>query len=159
MAFEFVFKLSRWPITGVKSLVKKKNAPAWLENALQTTLRCRSFLNNRDVFLWKGCCRADGCVATSSFWDIDKVYCPIRRNWVLHTDRFPGDNLAILDFCLIRRWILILKLWLTKTLPEQQLNIVADQQILALCNWDSFMVWHFPIFGIFKLCRMKTKCW
>ena len=74
MAFEFVFKLSRWPITGVKSPVKKKNTPAWLENALQTTLRCRSFLNNRDVFLWKGCCRADGCEATSSFWDIDAVY-------------------------------------------------------------------------------------
>ena len=100
MAFEFVFKLSRWPITGVKSPVKKKNAPAWLENALQTTLRCRSFLNNRDVFLFKGCCRADGCVATSSFWDIEKVYSPSGRNWMLPKVRSPGDNLAMFDFCL-----------------------------------------------------------
>ena len=96
MAFEFVFKLSRWPITGVKSPVKKKNAPAWLENALQTTLRCRSFLNNRDVFLFKGCCRADGCVATSSFWDIEKVYSPSGRNWMLPKVRSPGDNVWLL---------------------------------------------------------------
>ena len=140
MAFEFVFKLSRWPITGVKSLVKKKkNAPAWLENALQTTLRCRSFLNNRDVFLWKGCCIADGCVATSFFfWDIDKVYSQFGNVWLL----FKNEMSFIMKVVWYVAWKNIARphCWTAGT-------------IFTLCNCDSFI----PIFEIVKLCRMKNS--
>ena len=31
----------------------------------------------------------------------------------------------------------------------------SDQQVFALWNWDSFIVWNFLIFENVKLCRMK----
>ena len=36
------------------------------------------------------------------------------------------------------------------------MKIVADQQILAKCNLDSFLAWNILSFENFKLCRLKN---
>ena len=47
-----------------------------------------------------------------------------------------------------------------KNCPQKLLIIPLDQQfsvqqVFALCNWDSFIVWNFLIFEVVKLFRMK----
>jgi hypothetical protein len=47
-----------------------------------------------------------------------------------------------------------------KNSPQKLLMIPLDhqfsvQQVFALWNWDSFIVWNFLIFEVVKLCRMK----
>ena len=46
------------------------------------------------------------------------------------------------------------QIWIGKTLLDQKLKIVSDQQTLSLCYWDTFLVWIFLSFEIFKLCMM-----
>ena len=43
-----------------------------------------------------------------------------------------------------------------KTLADQQLKIVSDQEYLGMCNWESFLVWNLLSFENSKLCKKNA---
>ena len=93
---------------------------------------------------------------------VSQKYIPIHiaTQWTIFKN--PVCKISTLgrwQFYLKLRWILAWKLsqiWIGSTLPDQQLKIVTDQQILAFCNWDIFLVWNLLSFKNFKLYRLKN---
>ena len=47
--------------------------------------------------------------------------------------------------------------WISKTLLDQKLKIISDQQGLSLSNRATFVVWKFIISEILNLCRMSLE--
>ena len=43
-----------------------------------------------------------------------------------------------------------------KSLADQQLEIVSDQEYLGMCNWESFLVWNLLSFENSKLCKKNA---
>ena len=79
----------------------------------------------------------------------------------LSKDHLAGFNLAMFD--LTWNWdgfysesCLIFEIWIGKMWLDKKLKIISDQQILALCNWDSILVWNLLSIENFKLCRLKN---